>query len=177
MNKHLIIATVAALAFTGCKKKKDEGGGATTAEKSAEKGGGGDLPALTAETVPSDITPAEKPPFESVKFAMTAKRHTNGWPKFELYNIGMKPVSLLAITGYAYDKDGKQVARTTVPMSWNGKLEPGKKAPWETTIGGPDDKLPSTAVSYAVCYDAYQLEGEEKITSDNARCPAQMPKP
>lgn len=177
MNKLLIVAAVGALAFTGCKKKKDEGGGATTSEKGAEKAGGGGLPALTAEAAPADLTPAEKPPFESVKLGMTSKRHDNGWPKYELYNLSTKPVSFLAITGYAYDKDGKQVARTKVPMSWNGKLEPGKKASWETTIGGPDDKLPATAVSYAICYDAIQFEGDANMTSEPTRCPEQMPKP
>ena len=177
MNKLMIIAAVGVLALTGCKKKEEKGGEATTSAKGADKGGGGDMPALTADPVPADLTPAEKPPFEAVKLRMLDKRHTNGWPKYELYNLSTKPVTFVAITGYAYDKDGKQVARTKVPLSWNGKADPGTKASWDVMIGQPDDKVPATATSFAACYDSIKFEGDADMTNDNARCPEQNAKP
>ena len=177
MKKLVCIVAVSVLALTACKKKdKEEGGGATTSAKGADKAGG-DLPALTADPAMGDLTPAEKPPFEAVKLRMTDKRHTNGWPKYELYNLSTKPVTFVAITGYAYDKDGKQVARTKVPMSWNGKAEPGKKDSWDIMLGQADDKVPASATSYAVCYNSIKFEGDADMTTDNARCPEQMPKP
>ena len=175
MKKVIFVLAVSALAFGGCKKKKEEGGG-TTAAKTEDKGGGG-LPALTADPDPGTVTPAEKPPFEAIKLRMTGKRHDNGWPKYEIWNLGMKPVVFAAIYGYAYDKDGKQVARTKVPMSWNGKVEPGKKTDWDITLGMPEDKVPSSAVSYATCWSSIKFEGDTDMTTDDKRCPEQMPKP
>jgi hypothetical protein len=173
MKKLMVIVALGTLGI-GC-KKKDE---AATAEKgaAADKGGGA-LPALTAEPAPGELTPAEKQPFETVKLRMLDKREANGWPKYELYNLGTKPVTFAAIYGYAYDKDGKQVARTKVPLSWNGKAEPGKKADWDLALGMPDDKVPATAVAYATCYNSIKFEGDTDQTMDNARCPEQMAKP
>src|SRR5215510_3578961 len=111
MHKLMIIAAIGTLAI-GCKDKKNAGGA------SAKGGEGGSLPALTAETPPADLTASEKPPMEAVKLVMNGKRNDNGWPKYDLYNLGTKPVTFVAIYGYAYDKDGKQVARTSVPLSW-----------------------------------------------------------
>ena len=177
MHKLMLIAALGTLGF-GC-KKKDEG---AAADKSgaADKGAadkGGSLPALTAEPAPGDITPADKPPFESIKLRMLDKREANGWPKYELYNLGTKPVTFAAIYGYAYDKDGKQVARTRTPLSWNGKAEPGKKASWDLSIGMPDEKVPATATSFATCYSSIKFEGDAEQTMDDARCPEEMPKP
>lgn len=176
MHKLMLIAALGTLGI-GC-KKKDEG---AAADKGAGKGAaadkGGSLPPLTADPAVADITPADKPPFESVKLRMLDKRNDNGWPKYELYNLGTKPVTFAAIYGYAYDKDGKQVARTKVPLSWNGKAEPGKKADWDLTLGMSDDKVPATAVSYATCYNSIKFDGDTDQTMDNARCPEQMPKP
>ena len=165
MHKMMTIAALSALAI-GCKKDKTEGG--------SDKG----MPtaALVAEAAPANLAPAEKPPFEAVKLVMNGKRHTNGWPRYDLYNLGTKPVTFVAIYGYAYDKDGKQVARTTVPLSWNGATAPGTKDKFDLMIGG-NDKVPGSAVSYAVCYDSIKFEGDADMTTETGRCPEQMPRP
>jgi hypothetical protein len=170
MHKLMIVAALGTLAI-GCKKDKKTDG---TSAKGAESGS---LPALTAEAAPADLTATDKPPFESVKLVMNGKRHTNGWPRYDLYNLGTKPVTFVGIYGYAYDKDGKQVARTAIPLSWNGKTAPGTKDGFDLMIGGPDDKVPASAVSYAVCYDSIKFEGDADMTTQNGRCPEQMPKP
>jgi hypothetical protein len=171
MRKLIIIVAIGALAF-GCKKKKEEGGG-----MSSDKGGASSAPALTAEPAPSPLAASEKPPYEAAKLVMNGKRGANGWPKYDLYNLSTKPVVFLGIYGYAYDKDGKQVGRTKVPLSWNGKVDPGSKASWDLEIGAPDDKVPASAASYAVCYNAIKFEGDADQTTDPAKCPEQMPKP
>ena len=172
VKKLILVTMVGMLALGGCKKKKTEEGGGTAGDK-----GGGDMPKLTADPDPGAITPAEKPPFEAAKLRMLDKRNTNGWPKYDLYNLGTKPIVFAAIYGYAYDKDGKQVARTNVPLSWNGKVEPGKKTEWDIALGGPDDKVPSSAVSYATCYSSIKFEGDADMTTDAGKCPEQMAKP
>jgi hypothetical protein len=171
MHKLMIIAAIGTIAI-GCKKKKEEAGG------TSDKGGAAaNLPALTAEPDPGAITAAEKPPFEAVTFRMNGKRGSNGWPKYDLYNLSTKPVTFAAIYGYAYDKDGKQIARTKVPLSWNGNAAPGTKVSFDIEIGtSPDDKLPAGAAAYAVCYNSIKFEGDADMTSDNAKCPEQMPK-
>jgi hypothetical protein len=171
MHKLMMIAAIGTLAI-GCKKDKTDGAGGTSAKGAA----GGSLPALTAEAPPADLTATDKPPFETVKLVMNGKRHDNGWPRYDLYNLGTKPVTFVAIYGYAYDKDGKQVARTSVPLSWNGKTAPGTKDSYDLMIGG-NDKVPASAVSYAVCYNSIKFEGDTEFTDDDKRCPEQMPKP
>ena len=166
-----ILATLAAC------KGKDKEGDKASADKPAEgAGGAAKLPALKADPDPAAITPADKPPFESVLFQMTDKRNSHGWPKYNAYNLGTKPITFLAISLYAYDSGGKQVAHTDTPMSWNGKLAPGGKSDWEIEVGmgGPD--VPGTAASYEACFDSMKFDGDDKFTEDNARCPAQKPK-
>jgi hypothetical protein len=173
MHKLVIIAAIGALAI-GCKKKEE--GGAASGGGDKDKGGDtAGLPALTADPVPTDIKPSEKPPFEAVKFRMLAKRDNNGWPTWEAYNLGTKPIGFLALYGYAYDKDGKQLARTKVPLSWNGKLAPGGKTDWSIQLGG-SEKVPAGAASYAICYNSIKFEGDADQTADNKLCPEQMPK-
>jgi hypothetical protein len=170
MRKILFVAVMSAAAF-GCKKKDENGKSDKAAE--GDKGGGGaaNLPKLTADPDPGAITAADHPPFESVKGRMLGDRGDNGWPKWDLYNLGTKPIAFLAIYGYAYDKDGKQVAKTTVPLSWNGKLAPGGKTDWSVSLGMPDDKVPETAASYEICYSSIKFDGDAQGTDDNARCP------
>src|SRR5687767_10979904 len=116
------LALVLVASLAGCSKDKEGSGGEG---KPTGGGGGGALPALTAEPKLENITPAEKPPFEAVTFRMTGKRNKGGWPEYTAYNLGTKPVTFMAIYGYAYDKDGKQLARTDPPLSWNGNIKPG----------------------------------------------------
>jgi len=169
MRKILYVTVISTLAF-GCKKKDgdaaagDKGG----ADKPAEAA---NLPALTADPDPGAITAADHAPFESVKFRMLAKRSDHGWPKFEAYNLGTKPIAFLAIYGYAYDKDGKQVARTGTPLSWNGKLAPGGKTDWDIEIGSfKEDQVPASAASYELCYNSIKYDGDANGTDDHARC-------
>lgn len=169
MSKKLMLVAALALAAGACKKKEEtsaSGGGDKKPETAAAN-----LPALTADPDPGTITPADTKPFESVKFRMLDKRTNKGWPKFDAYNLGTKQIGFLAIYGYAYDKDGKQVARTKVPLSWNGKLAPGGKTDWSIEIGGSDDPVPETAASYELCYNSLKYEGDTSFTDDNARCP------
>lgn len=173
MRKIMFVVLASSLALGACKKKESTEGGAAASDKPAE-GGGAALPALTAEPDPGPITAADKPPFESVKFQMTNKRTKSGWPKYNAYNLGTKEIGFLAITGYAYDKDGKQVAKTSVPLSWNGKLAPGGKTDWEIEVGG-SDQVPATATQYNLCYSSIKFAGDTAMTDDNAKCPDQKP--
>lgn len=175
--KRLTIMTLClgalATGAVGCKHKKTDGASGDTA---SAKPAAGNLPALTADPDPGAITPAETQPFDAVKFGMTANRNAHGWPKYAGYNYGTKVITAIAITGYAYDASGKQVARTQTPMSWNGKLAPGGKTDWDIEIGmsGPD--VPASAASYEVCFDSIKFDGDAAWTEDNSRCPDQKPK-
>jgi hypothetical protein len=171
MNKLTMMALVITAATTvGCKKKD-----ATATDKGAEPAKAGDLPKLTADPDPGAITPSEKPPFESVKFRQLDKRSEKGWPDYDAYNLGTKPIKFMAIYGYAYDATGKQVGRTKVPMSWNGEIAPGKKSDWSISIGGMDD-LPAGAASFDVCFDSIKLGDDAAPQDDKTRCPEQKPK-
>jgi len=174
MRKILLVTLMSTTAMLGCKKKTTEEGGAGGADKGTETAA--NLPALTAEADPGTITAADHEPFDSVKFRMLAKRNKNGWPEFDAYNLGTKTITFLAITGYAYDKDGKQVARTTVPLSWNGKLAAGAKTDWSMSVGGMSEKMPETAATYQLCYSSVTFEGDAKGVDDNTKCPDQRPK-
>ncbi len=120
------------------------------------------------------VTATEKPPFESVTFRMTTKQNDKGWPKFEAYNLGMKTIKFMAIIGYAYDKDGKQVARTTVPLSWNGSIAPGGKSDWDIEMGA--EQVPATAASYELCFNSIEFDGDAASTDDKTRCAEQKAK-
>ena len=178
MRKVLFTTLVATLAV-GCGKKKDSSG---SADKAAEGGSAAsaaavNLPALTADPEMPAITPSDKKPEETVKFRQLAKRSDKGWPNYEAYNLGTKPVTFLAIYGYAYDKDGKQVAHTKTPLSWNGKIAPGGKTDFDIELGGfPEDQVPATAASYEVCYDSMEFEGDKDFTNIQDHCPDQKPK-
>ena len=111
---------------------------------------------------------------ESVKFRMLAKRDATGWPEWELYNLGTKPISFVAIYAYAYDASGKQIARTSVPLSWNGKLDPGGKTDFPADVGG--DQLTAAAVSFDACYGGMKYDGAADQVRDDNRCPDQKPK-
>ena len=176
MRKILYVTLISTVALgVGCKKKDgDAGGGGDKSDKPAEAA---NLPALKEDPDPGAITAADHPPFESVKFRMLGKRSDHGWPNWTAYNLGTKPISFLAIYGYAYDKDGKQVARTSVPLSWNGKLAPGGKTDWDIQIGGmKEDAVPASAASYELCYNSIKFDGDANMTDDNARCPEKKDK-
>jgi hypothetical protein len=164
-----MLTLIPLLSTTGCKDKKDDKGGGKSAGKPAA-GAKVDYAALTADPDPGAITPAEKPPFESVQFQKTGKRNSKGWPEYNAYNLSTKPIKYVAISVYGYDKDGKQVIRTSPPLSWNGNIAPGGKTDWEISVGDFGDPIPSSAVTFDVCWDSIQLEGAETV-SDTSRCP------
>ena len=167
MSALLLIPLLAA----GCKDKKADG---KTGGDKPGKGGKGNYAALTADPAPAAITPADKPPFEAVVFQKTGARTDDGWPVLNAYNLSTKAIKYIAITVYAYDKDGKQVARTSPPLSWNGNIAPGQKSDWEIKVGGMGDPVPASAVSFDVCWTSIQLEGADSA-DDFARCPDQKP--
>lgn len=170
MRKLIYVAALSTALIAGCGKKKDGDGGGDKGGDKGDKGGDtASLPALTADPDPGAITAADKAPFESVKFRMEAKRNAKGWPKYDAYNLGTKPIVFMAIYGYAYDKDGKQVARTSPPLSWNGKIAPGTKSDWDIDLGG--EAVPASAVSYEACYNSIKFEGDANMTSEDKRCP------
>jgi hypothetical protein len=83
-----------------------------------------------------------------VKFRRREARR-EGWPKYEAYNLGMKPTSSWRLR-YAYD-GGTQVARTAVPLS-ERNIESGKKS-----TGHRDrehGRAPGTAAAFEVCFDS-----------------------
>ena len=175
MRKILTTSLMASLAM-GCGKKKDSGSADKAAEGSAAAAAV-NLPALKADPEMAAITPADKAPADTVKFRMLDKRSSKGWPNYEAYNLGTKSVTFLAIYGYAYDKDGKQVAHTKTPLSWNGKIAAGQKTDFDIELGGfPEDQVPDTAVSYDVCYDSVQFDGDKDMTNISNNCPDPKPK-
>lgn len=169
----LLLLGVLVLPGAGCKKKTKTTGAAGSAAAGAA-GGASALPPLTADPDPGTITPKDLPPFESVKFRMLAKRDATGWPEWDLYNLGTKPITFVAIYAYAYDASGKQLARTQVPLSWNGKLDPGGKTDFPADVGG--DQLTAAAVAFDACYTAMRYDGAPDQVSDDSRCPDQKPK-
>jgi hypothetical protein len=166
----MLMSTVA----MGCKNKETTGGSDNKATEGATASA--DLPKLTADPDPGAITAAETPPLDAVKFRMLAKRNKGGWPTFDAYNHGTKPIGFLAIYGYAYDKDGKQLARTKVPLSWNGKLDAGGKTDWSIDIGNEDVPVTAAATTFQLCYTSVKVVGEANTTDDDKRCPDQRPK-
>ena len=170
----ILFVMLMSMVAMSCKKKETTTGGADKATEGAAAAA--DLPALTADPDPGAITAAETPPLDSVKFRMLAKRNKAGWPTFDAYNLGTKPIGFLAIYGYAYDKDGKQLVRSKVPLSWNGKLDAGGKSSWSIDIGGEDSPVTAAATTFQLCYTSVKFDGEDKTTDDNGRCPDQRPK-
>jgi hypothetical protein len=135
--------------------------------------------AANTETTPANpmpnITVSAKPPFDSVVFHDTGKKNDKGWPKYDAINASTKPVTFLAIWAYAYDKDGKQLARTRVPLSWNGKIGPGEKSEYAVDVSN-SEKAPENAASFELCYDSIKFDGDTKMTEDSKRCPEKRPK-
>jgi hypothetical protein len=166
----MLMSTVA----MGCKSKETTGGSDKPTEGAKPTS---DLPALTADPDPGKITAAETPALDAVKFRMLGgKRGKGGWPKFDAYNHGTKPIGFMGIYGYAYDKDGKQLARTKVPLSWNGKIEPGDKTSWSIDLGADDVPVTAAATTFQLCYTSVKVVGDADSTKDDARCPDQRPK-
>ncbi|MBA2544874.1 MAG: hypothetical protein H0V17_34850 [Deltaproteobacteria bacterium] len=160
----------------GCGKKKEGDGGDTKTTDKTDKGApASDLPALTADPEPAKITPAETPPADSVKWRMLAKRGKGGWPTFDAYNLGTKPIGFMPIYGYAYDKDGKQLARTKVPLSWNGKIDPGDKTSFSIDLGADDVPVTAAATTFQLCFTSIQFVGDADSTN-TGECPDQRPK-
>ena len=172
--KTILFVMLTSTVVMGCKSKETTSGSDKPTEGSPAAGGA--LPALTADPDPGAITAAETPPLDAVKFRMLAKRSKSGWPTFDAYNHGTKPIGFMAIYGYAYDKDGKQLARTKVPLSWNGKIEPGGKTDWTIDLGADDVPVTAAATTFQLCYTSVKFVGEENRTTDDARCPEQRPK-
>jgi hypothetical protein len=175
MNKIVIASALAAL-LVGCgKKDKDDKGSSAGKAKGGDKAAK-DLPPLEAEPAVGDITPADKAPFEAVKFRLNGKRNDKGWPLYEAYNLHTKPITYMALHLYAYDKDGKKVAWTETPMSWNGNIPSGTKGDWDVDAATFQDPLPATAVAFDMCFSAIKFEGDEDATNDFDRCKADKPK-
>ena len=172
MKKILFVMLMSTVAI-GCGKKKDGDGGDT---KTTEKGApAADLPALAADPEPAKITPAETAPGESVKFRMLAKRGQGGWPTFDAYNLNTKPIGYMPIYGYAYDKDGKQLARTKVPLSWNGKIEPGDKTSFSIDLGASDTPVTAAATTFQLCITSIKFaDAADPVPA--GECPDQRPK-
>ena len=124
----ILFAMLMSTVVIGCGKKKEGDGGGDTKTTEKDKGApAADLPALTADPEPAKITPAETPPAESVKWRMPAKRGQGGWPTFDAYNLGTKPIAFMPIYGYAYDKDGKQLARTRCRCRGTARSSPATR--------------------------------------------------
>jgi hypothetical protein len=169
-NATVLLASL--LAIVACKKSEKTEGGVSASPKPAA----GDLPKLTEDPEPAAIAPSETtPPLESAKFRMLAKRSKSGWPEFDVYNLNTKPIVFLAIYAYAYDKDAKQLARTKVPLSWNGDVPPGGKSSWAISLSD-SEALPAGATSFQLCYTDVKFKDEAKPTNDDAKCPDQRPK-
>lgn len=131
--------------------------------------------ALTADPPFGAITPSKKEPFETVRFRMRGEKGAEGWPEYDAANFSNRTVAYLNIYGYAYDKDGKQVARTK-PHAWNEKLEAGKQTTVPIRVGRFADKISDAAVAFELCYTTIKFDGEKKPTRDDERCPEQKPK-
>jgi hypothetical protein len=179
MMRTVLFVMLMSSVVVGCGKKKegDAGGGG---DKGGDKMGGdkgapaADLPALTADPEPAKITPAEKPPAEVVQWRMLAKRGKGGWPTWDAYNLGTKPITFMPIYGYAYDKDGKQLAKTKVPLSWNGKIEPGDKTSFSIDLGADDTPVTKDATAFQLCYTSIKFDGDKDTTS-TGECPDNRP--
>ncbi|MBK9034576.1 MAG: hypothetical protein IPL61_25465 [Myxococcales bacterium] len=167
-----MILTAALAATAGCKggKADSKGGGSKAGGKAPS------YAALTADPDPGTITPAATAPFESVKFRQLAKRDKSGWPTYDAYNLGTQTIKYIAITGYAYDQAGKQVMRSSPPLSWNGEIAPGGKADWGIKLDDWGEKpVPASAVTFQVCFDSIKRDGDADPISELTRCPDDRP--
>jgi YD repeat-containing protein len=122
------------------------------------------------------IIPAAKPPFESLMFKDSGTKGANGWPRFETYNLSTKTVTFAAVYGYAYDKSGKLVAKTTTPFNWNGMIKPGARADGDVDVGIGAKAPPAEAVTFELCYNKVKFEGDAKNTEDAKLCDDKRPK-
>jgi hypothetical protein len=175
-----------ALAVPAC-DKSERGNAGTTSASAASPSPAASTPtaasasaapttaALTAEPPFGAITPSKKEPFEAVRFRMRGEKGDEGWPEYDAANFSEKAVVFLNIYAYAYDKDGKQVARTK-PLGWSNKLEPGKQTTIPIRVGRFEDKISDAAVAFELCITTIQFDGEKKGTRDAERCPDQKPK-
>ena len=122
------------------------------------------------------VEPKDMPPFEAIQFKPSSEKPADsGWPKFDVVNLGKKPIAFAAMYGFAYDKSGKLIKRTTTPLSWNSDLAPGDKAMFPVSIGSFEkDKV--TADTFELCYDSIKFKGDDKATSDSTLCTDKRPK-
>jgi hypothetical protein len=174
-----LCAAVGTLVFgVGC------GRGASAASASASAEGLPSVPARVTSggpVVPRPASPAAiatspKPPFETLVLKESGKKGANNWPRFEAYNTGIKTVTFVTVYGYAYDKEGRLVARTTAPYNWSTMLKPGSKTDWDIDVGTGANLPPPEAVAFELCYSGIRFEGEMNNTEDAKRCGDKRPK-
>jgi phosphate transport system substrate-binding protein len=125
---------------------------------------------------PKRVTPAPHNalPFRTLAFRQLEIEPDN-WdsPSFEMTNLSTRTVIRVGVVVYAYDKSGKQLARSEHERVGPLGLEPGES--WS----GPLATVPISddTVSFDVCYDFISFEGETSSaiggTSDASRCPDQ----
>jgi hypothetical protein len=109
----------------------------------------------------------KKAAMSAVTFKANGKKNDKGWSKYDATNTSDKAVKFISVYNYAYDKDGKQLARTKGNLSWNGEIKPG--ASQEIDYG--NDPAPEGATDFEMCYDSIKFEGGEMISGKMDTCP------
>jgi hypothetical protein len=165
--RSVFLISISALVLAACSNGKSD------ASPSAEAHPAPPPPPAAAAPAPAGgdgkVTPKHLPPFEAIVFTLNGEKEPSGWPKFEAVNHGDKKIVFAAITGFAYDKSGKLVKRTTTPLSWNTTLEPGAKAAFPVSVG-TFEKDPVTADKFELCYDSLKYDGDDKFVEDKTLC-------
>jgi ABC-type phosphate transport system substrate-binding protein len=131
---------------------------------------------LVAEPPLPPVTPADKLPFDSLRFRTLGIRDDSGWPRFEVQNLGKRKVVAAVVVIYAHDGAGQQLARSWPEhASFGSGLEPGAtgRPEWHPHDNGYRAGS-DPAVTYEVCYESISFDRDS--WEYRTRCPRQKPK-
>jgi hypothetical protein len=121
------------------------------------------------QTVPAPvttaITPAPRPPFDSIEFHPLGALRRDRGPRYEIYNASTRTVVMVFGSIYAYDDAGNQLARNTFELR-HVSLAPG--AGTTLVVGGRGGD------SLEACVDLIQFADESD--PHVARCPGRKAK-
>lgn len=114
------------------------------------------------------IVPADKQPFETLAFRKLTENDHNGWPRFEIHNLGKRTVASVDVVAYGYDAAGTPIVR-----DWGTRVQqaiaPGAHVEADVTDMMRHSDVPDTVTTFDVCYEGITFAGDPTVY--RARCP------